>query len=184
MAAKLAHGFRWCAALAVLLAAMPFSGSAQQGSVPSVLEGTWVHDGALAAATRTVDAAFAPTVQQLPSLIQGIARDRIRSNMEPPRRIRVALSGERVRLTLESSNRVVIDGALGRPATASGVESGTRVTPRLQGGWLELRHEGEGSQLRQLFSTEPDGSQMHVDYTVTGPRLAGPVRYRLEYRRQ
>lgn len=189
MAAKLARRFR-CAALAaaLLLAAASFAGvpfaGAQRGSVPSVLEGTWVHDGDLATATRTVDAAFAPTVQRLPSLVQGFARDRIRSNMAPPRRIRVALSGQRVRLTLQSSKTVVIDGALGRAATTSGLESGSRVTPRLEGGWLELRHEGEGSQLRQLFSTEPDGSQMHVDYTITGPQLAGPVRYRLEYRRR
>lgn len=172
------------AALTSILAAgatLPDLGSAQSGAVPGALAGTWVHEGDVARGMRTVEAAFAPTIASLPELLQGFARDRIRSSMPPPRRVVVALDGSRVRVTLESERRAMIDGSLGSAATASGVDAGTRVTPRLQGGWLELRYEGEGSELRQLFSTEPDGSRMHVDYTVSGGRLPTPVRYRLEY---
>jgi hypothetical protein len=154
---------------------------AQSGSVPAILAGTWAHHGDTEAGMRTVEAAFAPGIAAFPELFQGFARRRIRESMQPPHRVNVVLEAGRIRVTLESDRTRVISGALGAPAVTSGVDSGTRVTPRLEGGWLELFYEGEGSQLRQLLSTEPDGSRMHLDYTVTSPQLASPVRYRLEY---
>lgn len=169
------------AVLASMAAAHPRPGAAQSGAVPAALAGAWAHDGDPARAVRTVDAAFAPRIAALPELIQGLARDRIRSDMPPPRRVLVTLEGARVRVTLESSRTTVVDGAMGSPARTTGVSDGTRVTPRLQGGWLELLYQGEGSELHQLYSTEPDGSRMHLDYTVVSSRLGAPVRYRLEY---
>lgn len=171
------------AAALIAAAAVPLAGSAQSGAVPRILAGTWVPEGGPTRAMRTVEAAFAPSIATFPSLFQGIARDRIRTSMEPPRRVLVSLDGARVRVTLESANTAVVAGPLRAPATTSGIQEGTRVTPRLQGGWLELLYQGEGSELRQLFSTEPDGSRMHLDFTVTSPQLPAPVRYRLEYAR-
>ena len=55
------------------------------------------------------------------------------------------------------------------------------MSSRLQGGWLELDYEGEGSVLRQLLSTEPDGARMHLDFDIRGERLPQPVRYRLDF---
>jgi hypothetical protein len=169
------------AAGALIAAAAPLDGSAQSGSVPRTLGGTWVPDGGPARAMQTVEAAFAPSIATFPTLFQGFARDRIRSDMAPPRRVLVSLDGARVRVTLETARTTIIAGPLRSPATTSGLQEGTRVTPRLEGGWLELFYEGEGSQLRQLFSTERDGSRMHLDFTVTSPQLPAPVRYRLEY---
>src|SRR5690606_17169342 len=173
------------AALLLLLAASPLAGRAQPGAqartVPSTLAGTWVHHGDRERAMRTIDAAFAPTISRLPQIMHGFARDQIRSYIEPPRSVRVAIDGQRVRVVLEASRETVIDGTLGARARTRNVESGTRVTPRLQGGWLELLYEGQASEMRQLFSTEPDGSQMHLDYTVTAPQISTPVRFRLEY---
>lgn len=162
-------------------AAFPHAGTAQSGSVPRTLAGTWVAEGGPARAMRTVEAAFAPSIATFPTLFQGFARDRIRSDMAPPRRVLVSLDGPQVRVTLEAARTTVIAGPLRSPARTSGLQDGTRVTPRLEGGWLELLYEGEGSQLRQLFSTEPDGARMHLDFTVTSPQLPAPVRYRLEY---
>ncbi|AKF04306.1 hypothetical protein [Sandaracinus amylolyticus] len=159
----------------------PRSGRAQAASVPATLAGTWVLDGDPARAARTIEAAFAPSIATLPELLQGFARDRIRSSMQPPRRVLVTIDGSRVRVTLESQRTTVVDGALGASARVTGVEDGTRVTPRLQGGWLELLYEGEGSVLQQLCSTEPDGARMHLDFTVVSARLPAPVRYRLDY---
>jgi hypothetical protein len=169
------------AAALLALAAAPLAGRAQPASVPRILAGTWVAEGGPTRAMRTVEAAFAPSIATFPSLFQGIARDRIRTSMEPPRRVLVSLDGARVRVTLESANTTVVAGPLRAPATTSGIQEGTRVTPRLQGGWLELLYQGEGSELRQLFSTEADGSRMHLDFTVTSPQLPAPVRYRLDY---
>ncbi|UJR83080.1 hypothetical protein [Sandaracinus amylolyticus] len=166
--------------LTLAAGAFPGPGRAQSGTVPSTLAGTWVQDDA-ASAMRTVDAAFAPRIASLPELLQGMARDRIRNDMQPPRRVLVSLTGSRVRVTLESNRTRVVDGAIGAAAQVTGVSSGTRVTPRLQGGWLELLYEGEGSQLHQLYSTEPDGSRLHVDFTVESSYLSTPVRYRLDY---
>ncbi len=189
--ANQASGLGWGGLLVVVvvvaatltgLAAAPRAGQAQPASVPAVLAGTWVHDGDLERGRRTVDAAFASTVASLPELFRGMARDRIRGSMPVRRRITVALDGPRVRVTLESAERTtIIEGPLGSRARVTGGEPGTVVTPRLQGGWLELRYQGEGSELRQLFSTEPNGSRMHLDFDVTGSRLPTPVRYRLEY---
>jgi len=138
-----------------------------------------------ASAMRIVDAAFRPTISALPQILHGLARERIRANMTPANRVTLSIDGERVRVVLEAARTTVVSGALGAPARTSGVEAGTRVTPRLSSGWLELLYEGEGSELRQLFSAEPDGSRMHLDYTVSGPQLSrGPVRYRLEYVRR
>ncbi|MBN8611163.1 MAG: hypothetical protein J0L92_11290 [Deltaproteobacteria bacterium] len=170
------------AALMLLFAlACPRPIDAQQASVPSTLPGTWRHDGDLSRSVRLIDAAFAPSIASLPELIQGFARSRIHDDMPPPERVIVSVEGARVRVSLDSSRAAVIDGPLGGTARTTGVDDGTRVTQRLSGGWLEIRYLGEGSELLQLFSTEPDGAHMHVDYTVTSPRLVAPVRYRLEY---
>ncbi len=172
----------WIAVASILLAMSPRGGAAQSASVPAVLASSWRLEGGSARALRTIDAAFAPSISALPELLQGFARDRIHSSMGPPRDVVVALDGARVRVTLTGEARnVVVSGALNTAATTSGVDDGTRVTPRLSGGWLELFYEGEGAELRQLFSTEADGSHMHLDYTVVNERLAGPVRYRLDY---
>jgi hypothetical protein len=161
--------------------ACPHPTDAQQASVPSTLPGTWRHDGDLSRSVRLIDAAFAPSIASLPELVRGFARSRIHDDMPPPERVIVSVEGARVRVSLESSRAAVIDGPLGGTARTTGVDDGTRVTQRLSGGWLELRYLGEGSELLQLFSTEADGAHMHVDYTVTSPRLVAPVRYRLEY---
>ncbi len=171
------------ASVAAILVALacPRPIGAQQASVPSTLPGTWRHDGDVARSVRLIDAAFAPSIAVLPELIQGFARNRIHDDMPPPERVIVSVEGTRVRVSLDSSRAATIDGPLGGTARTTGVDDGTRVTQRLSGGWLEIRYLGEGSELLQLFSTEADGAHMHVDYTVTSPRLQAPVRYRLEY---
>lgn len=171
------------AALIAGAALLPLRGGAQQASVPPQLAGTWVPARDPNQAARTVEAAFAPSIAALPELFQGFARDRIRNDMSPPRRVIVGLEGGAVQVTFDATRRMTIEGRLNAAARTVGVDDGTRVTPRLTGGWLELAYEGEGSVMRQLLSTEADGSAMHLDYTVVNPRLVAPVRYRLEYRR-
>jgi hypothetical protein len=153
---------------------------AQTASVPPILAGTWAHDGDVARGMHTVERAFAPGIEALPFFLQSLARNRIADTLQPARTIDVALSGGRVRVTLHENVTKTIDGALEAHATTSGVQDDTTVTPRLSSGWLDLVYEGEDSSMHQLFSTEPDGARMHVDYTIVNPRL-GTVRYRLEY---
>ena len=174
-----------CAAVAVCVilvaAGAPGSGSAQTAAVPGVLAGNWTYDGTPARAMNIMMAAFEPGIRTFPELFQGFARDRVRSSNQPPSRIVVALEGSQVRVTLHTDRTIVIGGPLGGIATTTtGVEGDTRVTTGLRGGWLEVLWDGEGD-MQQLFSTEPDGSRMHVDFTVIADRLPAPVRYRLDY---
>lgn len=170
------------AALAMLALAIGLPGviGAQAGSVPAALAGTWSYDGTAAQGMAIVEAAFAPGIRSLPELFQGMARDRVRENMRPPARVVVTLTGANVRVVMESDHTTVITGPLGGRASTSGVSDSTTVASRLRAGWLEFHYDGEGD-MDQLFSTEPDGSRMHVDYTVTSDRLPEPVRYRLDY---
>jgi hypothetical protein len=164
----------------VALALVPLVG-AQSGSVPVQLAGTWTVEGSTARAMRVVEGAFEPAVQTMPELFRGFARDRVRSSMEPPRRIVVTLEGSRVRVAFERTDPSTVDGSLGGTAAATGVDDGTTVTTRLSGGWLEIVYVGSGSEMRQLLSTEADGSRMHLDYAIESTQLPFPVRYRLEY---
>ncbi|GAB4111038.1 MAG: hypothetical protein OHK0013_47010 [Sandaracinaceae bacterium] len=163
----------------------PLGGRAQTATVPAVLAGSWVPEGGVGRGTQVLDAAFAPSIAALPEIMHGFARSRIRDDMPVARRIVISLDGPRVRVSLESDHPRTIIGPLGARAATTGVSSGTTVTQRLAGGWLELVYEGEGSELRQLFSTEPDGARMHLDSTVRNGQLAGGmVRFRIEYVRE
>lgn len=183
---KRSKGMGWaCAAIGVIAAMLagvsPGRGAAQAAGVPTVLAGTWTYDGTAARAMNIMMAAFEPGIRTFPELFQGFARDRVRSSNQPPSRIVVALEGSQVRVTLHTDRTIVIGGPLGGIATTTtGVEGDTRVTTGLRGGWLEVLWDGEGD-MQQLFSTEPDGSRMHVDFTVIADRLPAPVRYRLDY---
>lgn len=180
------HGTSFLPAAALTLAAclaMPAASGAQTAvTVPSTLAGSWTHDGALDRGRHTVERAFARSVAALPSFLQSYALGRIRDDLEPPHTIDVSLAGPRIRVTLHGPVTKTIDGTLDAHASTSGVQDGTVVTPQVASGWLDLLYEGESSTMHQLFSTEPDGSHLHLDYAIDNERLAGgTVRYRLEY---
>lgn len=153
--------------------------SARAAGVPGTLNGTWTLEGGVDRAMRHIEAAFRPSLQSIPEMLHGMALDRLRRDLRPASRILINADGTQLRMRLDAAEAIQIRGALGATASVSGTQA--RVTPRLSGGWLELRHEGEGSAMRQLFSTEPDGARMHLDYTITSPMIRPDVRFRLEY---
>lgn len=171
---------RACALAIFAVLALASTGGAQRASVPRILAGHWAFDGSDGHAMAIVERAFTPGLRTLPELFRGLALDRIRQSMVPPSRVVVRLTGSRVHVTLRTDREIVIDGELGAIARTRGVEGDTRVSTRLRSGWLEVRYEGEGD-MQQLFSTEQDGSRMHIDYTIESERLPEPVRYRLDY---
>lgn len=170
-----------CMTFSLAWSATATSGAAQSTSVPYTLAGTWTYERDEAHGIRVVDGAFDAALGSIPELLRGLARDRIHDRMRPPRRVEVVLDGAQVRVTIESNRTTVVDTTLGTATTIAGAEGDVRVTPRLRAGWLELHYHSDESDLRQLLSTEPDGTRMHLDYTVESSRLASPVRYRLEY---
>jgi hypothetical protein len=160
------------AALLVIAASAPTPTVRAQAasSVPAVLAGAYRYPHDADHARRIVEAALEPRIATLPSLVQGMARDRIRARLRVARRIAVALDGARVRVTFEGQRTLAIESALGATTTVRN-EEGQDVAVRqaLRGGWLEQTFEGENGELRQLLSTE---------------RLGDPIRYRLDYVRE
>jgi hypothetical protein len=174
---------RWAPPLLVVALLVVASGTvAQTASVPPILAGSWRLASSTARALGTVEAAFEPGIATLPELFQNFARERLRASMAPPHQVDVGLTSSIVRVTFTSSERTtVVAGALDAHASVADAEGSPTVTPRIRDGWLELTWEGEGSVMRQMLSTEPDGSRMHLDYDVTSPQLPSTVRYRLDY---
>lgn len=153
--------------------------------MPAVLAGAYRYPHDVEHARQIVAAAIEPRIATLPSLVQGMARDRIRERLRVARRIAVALHGERVRVTFEGQRTLAIDSALGATTTVRN-EEGRDVSVRqaLRDGWLEQTFAGENGELRQLLSTEPDGRTLHLDITLRSERLGEPIRYRLDYARE
>ncbi|MCB9597523.1 MAG: hypothetical protein H6719_32690 [Sandaracinaceae bacterium] len=157
---------------------------AQTPSVPSTLEGAWRRQPSATEARRTVIAAFEPRLEVFPEMLRGIARDRITESLPMADRIEIAVAAERVRVAYVTQRRVVIDTPLGGSARVR-LEDGDerRAVQRLRGGWLEQVFTDDQGRVERLLSTEPDGSTLHLDYTVHNSRLGAPVRWRIDYRR-
>lgn len=168
----------------VLVGHSALTTQAQDGRVPSVLEGTWRRAIGAERARQVVAAAFEPRLARFPAMLRGIARDRITESLPMPDRVAVAL-GERVRVTyLYEDRRLRVDTALGGTTRVRDVDGETRrVSQRLQRGWLEQVFRGADGDVHRLLSTEPDGATMHLDYTVHNERLGEAVRWRVDYRR-
>lgn len=171
----------------VVLALLALAGSAvaQTPSVPGTLAGAWRRRANATQARHAVISAFEPRLTRFPEMMRGIARDRIAESLPMAERLEVAVNGDRVRTTTQASgHRVVVDTPIGG-STRVRLEDGDerRVVQRLSGGWLEQVFTNDDGSIRRLLSTEPDGSTLHVDYTVHNTTLGDPVRWRIDYQR-
>lgn len=156
---------------------------AQQQQVPSTLPGAWRYPHPDAHGIAIVRAAVEPTIAQLPSMFQGLARERLASRTRIASRIEIGTASQRVQVSSHGERDFTVDLALGAsPSTIRGPEGNeVRAQHRLAGGWLEQLFAGDNGDLRVLYSTEPDGRTMHVDVTIASERLPSPIRYRLDY---
>lgn len=156
---------------------------AQQQQVPSTLPGAWRYPHPDAHGIAIVRAAIEPAISQLPSMFQGIARDRLASRTRIANRIEIGTASQRVQVSSHGERDMTVDLALGAaPSTIRGPEGNeVRAQHRLSGGWLEQVFSGENGDFRVLYSTEPDGQTMHVDVTIASERLSTPIRHRLDY---
>lgn len=158
---------------------------AQAAAVPAILEGTYHYPHAPTHAQAIALAAVEPRISAMPAMVQGLARDRVAERVRPARRILIAPREGGVRVELEDGGTMVVDTALGATTTVRSRQGRpVQVRQALQGGWLEQVFTGENGELRQLYSTEPDGRTLHLDVTLSSPSLGEPVRYRLDYLRE
>jgi hypothetical protein len=176
----------WLAPVLVLLAMLAPHGdraSAQAQQIPSTLPGAWRYPHPDAHGLAIVRAAIEPAIQSLPSMFQGLARERLAQRTRMANRIEIGNANGSVQVASHGERDVSIDLPLGAPPRTIRAPEGHEVQAahRLAGGWLEQTFSGPNGDLRILYSTEPDGRTMHVDTTISSERLSQPIRYRLDY---
>ena len=155
---------------------------AQTAGVPAVLEGVWRRAVSPERAQSIVIAAFEPRLASYPSMLRGIARDRISGALRMPDRVAVETHEQRIRVTYFGQRRVVVDSTLGARIRVRDDDGGMRrVVQQLQGGWLHHDFRTDQGRVERLLSAE--GETLHLDYTVHNEQLGAPVSWRVDYRR-
>ena len=174
------------ASLVLLVAVLAPQGdraSAQAQQIPATLPGAWRYPHPDAHGLAIVRAAIEPAIQSLPSMFQGLARERLAQRTRMANRIEIGNANGSIQVASHGERDVSIDLPLGAPPRTIRAPEGHEVQAahRLAGGWLEQTFTGPNGDLRILYSTEPDGRTLHVDTTISSERLSQPIRYRLDY---
>ncbi|MBX7195820.1 MAG: hypothetical protein K1X94_27445 [Sandaracinaceae bacterium] len=169
--------------LGSLTVAPPPHVHAQAQQLPSTLPGAWRYPHPDAHGLAIVRAAVEPAIRALPSMFQGLARERLAQRTRMATRIEIGNAHESVQVSSHGERDLSIDMPLGATPRTIRAPEGHEVqaSHRLSGGWLEQVFTGPNGDLRILYSTEPDGRTLHVDTSITSERLAQPIRYRLDY---
>ena len=163
--------------LAALLWMLPLFAS----ELPFSFDGAWKHVGGRTE-KRDMRAAIDSSVDQMPAVLRGLARKRLRRGSKIPRRLTIATSPERI---------AIRDGK--REALASPPGQVTHTTSAT-GDDIELLHEHESGLLVQYRTTpdggrrttyrlDPSGRRLLVEVVTTSHYLPAPVRYELTYER-
>lgn len=144
------------------------------------LEGSFVYD---AQASEQINPAIERAIARMNMVTRPVARGRLRKTNTPYQRITIAHTPTQVTVTTDGRNPIVTPAA------------GTPVDWRREDGeMLKVSTEWKNQVLEQTFaapdgrrinaySISPDGRTLTMNVTVTSPRLAAPLTYRLVYRR-
>ena len=119
--------------------------------------------------------------QDLPSFMQSRARERLEERTSPPKKIRIAVAGDRIELTGRGQTLYL---QVGGPAVA--VESeGRRGSARAtrQNGNLVITMEGDNGVRTTTYRPSDDAQRLVLEVQFTAQRLSTPVRYRVTYKR-
>jgi hypothetical protein len=144
--------------------------------------GTWVYDKAHSA---NVDAAVDTCVSKLNFIARSIAGPRLRNTNIPYDRISIAAMPGQVK---------VVYGATGKPILTS-IDGKVVSWTREDGEVFQTSHELKGEKLIEVFhgeegqkstdlSVSADHAVLSLDVTVSSPRLAEPLVYKLIYRKK
>ena len=119
--------------------------------------------------------------QDLPSFMQSRARERLEERTSPPKKIRIAVAGDRIELTGRGQTLYL---QVGGPAVA--VESeGRRGSARAtrQNGNLVITMQGDNGVRTTTYRPSDDAQRLVLEVQFTAQRLSTPVRYRVTYKR-
>jgi hypothetical protein len=157
--------------LAVVLLAGP-------GLSDPTLAGSYALDrGSSEDVNQAIDAA----IRNMNFVTRPIARGRLRKTNPAYERIVLAFTPESAQITAGPGGALVLP-ASGAPVKWNRNGEVLNVSGRLQNGAYVETFDAKDGRRTNAFSSLPDG-RLALNVTVTSPRLAQPVRYRLVYRR-
>ncbi len=171
--------------IVLLLLALPLAAAVVADDATGVarLQGRWLYAGGEAERQARL-VAIEATVQEMPWIMRGLARRRIRAATEIPDRYLISLEGETITI-VEGDEEAVTARWDGTPVEVPG-DRGDTATQTLVWGDDELRavnRQPKGSGTT-VFRLSPDGRTMDVTATVSSPRLPSDIVYVLSYRRE
>jgi hypothetical protein len=154
--------------------------SSAAGAQYGLLNGRWK---LASSSTETAErrSAIERATQDLPSFMQSRARERLEERTSPPKKIRIAVAGDRIELTGRGQTLYL---QVGGPAVA--VESeGRRGSARAtrQNGNLVITMQGDNGVRTTTYRPSDDAQRLVLDVHFTAQRLSTPVRYRVTYKR-
>jgi len=146
----------------------------------SNLQGTFIY---LPDKIDNINMAIDRTVEGMNAFMRVIAREQLRKNNKPDKRITLEIAAGRVGITTDEDApmHTSLDGT---PVKLENEEGEVLVmSTRLEGEVLRQTIKAEGGQKVTVYSVSPDGQTLSLDVTVSSERLKIPLRYRLVYRR-
>ena len=168
-----------------LFAVLPAAVSAQQ---TSQLRGTWTLNRQQ---SDDINAKINTAVARMNVVVRQIARPRLRSTNTAYPRLVIVYDATNVRVDMQGRPSVS-SPANGQPVLWQRETGRTcaqmrgdcvRVTTEWESGRLEQTFAAEDGQRLNVFTVSPDGNTLTMNVTVTSPRFAVPLTYRLVYNR-
>ena len=170
---------RICVLLAVLAlaAVLPASAGAQQ---TAGLRGTFTYN---AQASDNVNQAIERAVARMNFVTRPIARGRLRKTNAPYQRIAIAFTPQQVTVTTDERAPIVTP-ANGTPIKWTREDGEVLdVSTEWENGALEQTFKAEDGQRVNTYTVSADGNTLTMNVTITSPRLAAPLTYKLVYNR-
>jgi hypothetical protein len=165
-------------ALAFLFLAPASPGQAQSGN--PAMAGSYVFRPS---ASDNVAEVINVAVARMNFVTRPIARGRLRRTNQPYQRIVIGFGNGQVSIAVDRRSPIVTP-ANGTPVDWAR-EDGERlkVSTEWANGRLEQTFEAEDGRRINAYSLSPDGRTLTLSVTLTSPRLARPITYKLVYDR-
>ena len=164
----------FCALALVLAAALPSGLHAQETS----MKGTWRYN---AQASDNVAQAINAAVARMNFVTRPIARGRLTRTNQPYQRVTIDFTTQQVSVTTDQ-RPAITSPANGTPIKWTREDKEVLdVSTEWENGRLEQTFKAEDGQRVNVFSV--DGDTLTMNVTITSPRLAAPLRYKLVYNR-
>ena len=142
--------------------------------------GSWILDSSSDEASQR-RGAIETSTQDLPSFMQSRARERLEERTTPPKRLRIAVDGDKVELTGRGKTLLLTVGGPAVPVESEGRRGTARATRHH--GNLVITMEGDNGVRTTTYRLSKDRQRLVLDVDFTAQRLSTPVRYRVTYKR-